>query len=111
MNVEPLEPAYSFPHLGRTIAYKNRNWVAVYHNLSKAQQRRGVIFKVLSKTGSMVQSSGILYKAVVQTVLLYGSESWGATEAMLKVLEGFHHRESRRIVVMMAWHAEDREWE
>ena len=29
----------------------------------------------------------------------------------LKVLEGFHHRADRRIEVMTAQHAEDREWE
>ena len=39
-----------------------------------------------------------MYKAVVQTVLLYKIESWSVTEVMLKVLEGFHHQVARRIV-------------
>ena len=42
--------------------------------------------KVLTKTGSMVQAWVMVYKAVVQTVLLYGSDIWVVVEAMLKVL-------------------------
>jgi hypothetical protein len=30
------------------------------------------------------------YKAVVQTVLLYSSETWNLTKAVLAWLEGFH---------------------
>ena len=70
-----------------------------------------MISKVLTKTEETVWDIGILYKAVAQMVLLYGSESWVVTGAMLKVLEGFHHRTSRRIAGMTAWNAEDREWE
>ena len=40
-----------------------------------------------------------MYKAVVQTVLLYMIESWVVTEAMLKVLEGFHHQ----VVLRISW--------
>ena len=40
--------------------------------------------------GSTVRAQGMMYKAVVQLVLLYGSESWVVTRAMVKVLEGFH---------------------
>ena len=40
------------------------------------------------------------YGPVVRTVLLYGSESWVVTGAMLKVLEGFHHWAARQITGM-----------
>ena len=53
--------------------------------------------KVTKKTKSMVQEWEMVYKVVVQMVLLYGSDSWVVTEAMLKVLEGFHHRVAHRI--------------
>ena len=58
-----------------------------------------------------VQACGILCKAVSQMVLLYRSESWVVTGAILKVLEGFHHRAAQRIAGMMAWSMEDGEWE
>ena len=35
-------------------------------------------------------------------VLLYGNEIWVVVRAMLKVLEGFHHRVARLITGMTA---------
>ena len=58
----------------------------------------------------MLQDREMLYKSVAQTVLLYGSESWVVTGAMLKFLEGFQHREDRRITIMMDRKTEDGEW-
>ena len=70
-----------------------------------------MILKVLTKMGVMVQAHGMLYKAVAQMVLLYGSESWVVTGAILKVLEGFHHKTAWRTAGMTDWRAEDGEWE
>ena len=53
----------------------------------------------------------MMYNAVAQLVLLYGSESWVVTGAMLKVLGGFHHRVARRITGMTATCGAGKEWE
>ena len=45
-----------------------------------------MVGKVVTKTGATVRAQGIMYKAVVQSVVLYGSESGVITGAMLKVL-------------------------
>ena len=50
-----------------------------------------MVGKVAQKIGEMVRMRVMLYKSVVQSVLLYGSESWVVTGAILKVLEVFHH--------------------
>ena len=55
-------------------------------------------------------SWGVMYKAVAQLVLLYGSESWAVTGEMLKVLEGFQHREARRITGMTSTRGVGGEW-
>ena len=39
----------------------------------------------------MVQALEMIYKEVVQTVIIYGIESWVMAEEMLKVMEGFQH--------------------
>ena len=39
----------------------------------------------------------MLYKAVFQTVLLYGNEIWVATGVMLMVIESFYHLVVRKI--------------
>ena len=54
------------------------------------------------KTGATVRDCRIMYKAVAQSLLLYGSGSWVVMGGMLKVLEGFHHRSARWIMGMTA---------
>ena len=49
----------------------------------------------------------MLYKAVAQTVLLYGSNSWVMMGEMLIVLGGFHHRAAWWIAGMMTSLAEN----
>ena len=67
--------------------------------------------KVLTNMGTMVQSSGMLYKEVVQAVLLYRSNSWVMTGVTLKLLEGFHFRSDCRIAGMTVQRVEGGEWE
>ena len=61
-----------------------------------------MVLRVLEKRGATLRSMEMLYKVVSQTVLLYGSESWVITGAMIKVLEAFHRRIMRRITVNLA---------
>ena len=44
---------------------------------------------------------GLFYKATVQAVLLFGSESWNLTPLALEFLEGFHIRAARYMTGMM----------
>ena len=69
-----------------------------------------MVARVLEKTGSTVQAQGDIYKAAVQSVILYGRESWVVTGEMLKVLEGFHHRASRQITGMTEKYGAGGEW-
>ena len=101
VNAEPLEPTTEFPYLGHTVYYNNIDWAALYQNLRKARRWWRMVANVVKKMGEMVRGQGILYKAFIQTLMLYGSEIWVVTGAMLKVIEGFHHNSSRRIAGMM----------
>ena len=53
----------------------NSDWAALYYNPGKSQRRWDMVSKVLEKTGAMVRAGTLVYKVVVHTVLLYGSES------------------------------------
>ena len=44
---------------------------------------------------------GMLYKATVQSVLLFGSETWALTLSTIKRLEGFHVRAAQRMTGKM----------
>ena len=62
-----------------------------------------MVGKEVLKTGAMVRTCGVLYKAVAQLVLLYGSDSWVVMGDILKVIEEFHHQVARSITGMTAW--------
>ena len=70
-----------------------------------------MILKALTKMGATLRARGMIYKAVPHSVLMYNSESWVMTGEMLKLLEGFHLRMSRRTTGMTAKCVTDREWE
>ena len=70
-----------------------------------------MIARVLANTGATVRSRGMVFKAVAQLVLLYSSEIWVVMWSMIKVLEGFHHRESRQITRMTETRGLGGEWE
>ena len=54
----------------------------------------------MGKTGLPIKAQKMIYKELVQAVILYGSERWVVTDAMMTVLEGFHHRISEQIAGM-----------
>jgi hypothetical protein len=88
----PLEAVKTFKYLGCYTTSTDSDWPALYKNLQKAQSKWAMIAKVLIRERATPHISGLFYKAIVQTVLLYGSESWVITPAMLKVLDSFHHQ-------------------
>ena len=51
----------------------------MYQNLKKVQRWWGMIVRVLAKMGATVRSCGMMYKAVSQSVILYGSDIWLVT--------------------------------
>ena len=66
---------------------------------------------MLTRMGAPVQSQARLCKAVVQSVLLYGSEILVVKITMLKVLDGFHYLLARRITGKTNWRTVNGEWE
>ena len=56
-----------------------------------------MLLRLMEKTGALVRSRSMLYKSVIQTVLLYGRDNSVITGAFIKVLEEFQHRIVRRL--------------
>ena len=65
----------------------------------------------LLPTGETVRDQGEMYKAVDQSVLLYGSKIWVVTGEMLKALMEFHHKAAQQITVMTAKRRAGGGWE
>ena len=95
INDEAVPKSEAFTYLGRTITYNNINWAAVYPNLFKSWWRWDMIVRVLERTRGTVWTKGEIYKAVGQSVLLFGSKCWVVNGDMLKVLMEFNHWSAR----------------
>ena len=105
----PLESVPAFRYLGRPLTSTDDDWPALYRNLSKARKRWGSVSRVLVRDGASPRCMAMFYKATVQSILLFGSETWVISGRMMKALEGFHHRAARRITGKMPYR-EGGEW-
>jgi hypothetical protein len=111
VNGEELEQVSKFTYLGRPLSSDGTDWPAVYYNLKKARQRWMRVSRVLTREGADPRVCGMFYKAVVQSVLLYGCETWVITSQVLQALEGFHNRMARRLSGKRPYlHPVENEW-
>jgi hypothetical protein len=85
------------------------DWLAIYSNLSEVRQRWGMVSRVLTLEGADPRTSAMFYKAIVELMLLYGSETWNVSIKVFKALGGFHQRVARRLSGRMPryLHSED----
>jgi hypothetical protein len=89
---EVLEKVESFRYLGRILGQDDDNIRAVRSQIKKARGIWAQVGQVLQADNTPPKVSAKFYKAVVQSVLLYGSETWNLTKTPLARLEGFHIR-------------------
>jgi len=94
---EPLERVEVFKYLGRLMAYDDNDAQAINTQLKKARKSWTRISRVLRAENASPRVCGMFYKATVQAVLLFGSETWNITTTMMKRLDGFHMRAAWRM--------------
>ena len=70
-----------------------------------------MVAKVLERMLAIMHARGAMYKAVTQSVILYGSEIWVVMGKMIKVLEVFHYWAARQITGMTEKRGAGGEWE
>ena len=92
-----LEQVHTFRYLGRPLSSTDNDEPAMFWNMRKARKRWALVRRVLTRDGATPGISGMFYKAVAMSVLLYGVETWVLTKHMTKSLEGFHNRVARQI--------------
>jgi hypothetical protein len=81
----------TFKYLGRILTSRDNDWEAAYWNLKTAKQRWATISHILARESTSPQVSAFFYKAFIQMVLLYGSETWVISGEILQLLTSFHH--------------------
>jgi len=90
-----IETVSEFRYLGRILQESDLDDKAVRSNLGKAQAAWGRIKAVLSADEVSPPVMGKFYKTIIQSVLLYGSESWVISQRLRRRLDSFHHRCAR----------------
>jgi hypothetical protein len=89
---QPIETVADFHYLRRILTSHDNDWAAARWNLKKAKQWWATISRVLAHESASPRISALFYKAnTIQTVLLYGSETWVINNEILKLSTSFHH--------------------
>ena len=105
-----IERVSQFRYLGRILDENDDDSHALLRQLARARTKWARIAAVLRSQGVKPRAMGYFYKAVVQAILLYGSETWVVTENLLKQLQSFHARISRYIKGKHIRQNEDGSW-
>ena len=93
----PINRVSQFKYLGRVLDEDDDDNHAALRQLARAKEKWGRLSAALKSQGATARTRGYFYKAVVQVVLLYGSESWTLTESTLKFFRSFHSRVARHL--------------
>ena len=89
---ELLDNVTVFKYLVRVMTVGDDNWSAVKGNLQKSSKSWVRMSRNLSREGADPKVSGQFFKAVVQAVLLFGTEMWFLNPCMERNLSRFQHR-------------------
>ena len=70
--------------------------------MRKSQRIWGVVAKVVGEAVATIKGFVMMYKAVVQVVLLYRSKIWVVDDSIITLIQVFHHSIDRCIAEMTA---------
>ena len=96
-NGQPLEYVQDFLYLGRVINEDYDDDPSIKKNLMKVKQRWVQILRLLTREGATTRTMGTFYLSIIQSTLLYGSETWVISQRMHNLLYAFHHKVERHI--------------
>ena len=78
--------------------------------MAKARKSWGRLQGILSREGATKRVSGNFFKAVVQQVLLFGTETWVVPPMMERALSSFLHGAARRLTGRQLRRGRDGKW-
>ena len=83
-----------FNYLGQVLTALDEEWEEVVENLRNVRKQWESMLRIIGREGADPRTPEKFYKAVVQTTLLLGSESWVMFPSIGRTLGGFHRRVS-----------------
>ena len=89
---EKIEQVKELRYLGRILTEDDDDSRCIQDQLKRARSRWWRMAKLLKREVANPSQMGRFYMAVVQAVLLYGSESWAITLRDMEALERFQKK-------------------
>ena len=105
-----LKRSRRFKYLGRILDEDDDDEHAALRQLHRAREKWGRLGAVLRGQNASARTRGYFYKAIIQAVLLYGSETWTISERVLKLFRSFHHRVARHLTGRHIRQRDDGSW-
>ena len=87
---ERVENVPTFQYMGRPLDQTDDDWPAVRRNSMRETLFWGRLGALLRQEGADPKVSESFYRAVVQAIILNGSETWVLLASMAKRIEGAH---------------------
>ena len=87
---ERMENVENFRYLGRPIYQTDDDWLAVRRKIMRARSVWGRLGTLFLRKGEDPKVLASFYRAVVQAIILYGSETWVLLASMAKKVEVTH---------------------
>jgi hypothetical protein len=92
-----VETVKEFKYRGRILSDDDSDVPCVDRNLARARKAWCRISRILLSEGAAPKVMATFYNTIVQSVLLYGAESWVLSKTVESKLKGFHRRCARYI--------------
>jgi hypothetical protein len=96
-----------FRYLGSLIHYSLSDELDVDHRISAAGAAFGSLSCILCARRTSYTRKGQIYQVLVQSILLYGSECWALSAALLRKLISFHSKCVRRMCRVTLVHTQE----
>ena len=108
---ERVENLTTFQYLVRTLYQTEDDWPSVQRNIMCASLVWGRPRKLIQWEGADPRVAEMFYRAVVQAIILYESETWVLLAAMERKVEGTHTGFLRQITDKQTRRFGDGTWE
>jgi hypothetical protein len=92
INNTKIEHVDTFKYLGRPLSANSNDIPAAHYNLRKATKTWGHINTLLKREGANKTTMANFYKAIIQSTLLYASETWNIPQQGINNIETFHNK-------------------
>jgi uncharacterized C2H2 Zn-finger protein len=89
---QEVEDVADFKYLGRWLSEDDSDIKAIRANIKKAQGKWSRLSRLLVREGANIRMMARFYLTIIQSVLLYGAETWAITQRQLSLLSSFHNR-------------------